>query len=287
MTAVATIIIPYAPYHLPVVQRAVQSAQSQTIECDVLAGPSKDTPAHWRNIGMEVDTPFVVFLDADDMLNSRFVEDCLTAYQEGQYVYTNWTEGGREYSPRDCAWSPQSHHIVTTLYPTAIFRALGGFDPDLIGHEDADFYMRSYSRGVCGVHVKKALVERPEMSGLRSRSFHDDERYNSIIADVVNRNGGLTKIMACCGNNQPIPDNPAAGQPGDVLAESLWLGMQSVYSPSTGRIYIGGNGNKLMVHPEDITALKTIHGKPMLREVVDLTRLAPKREEVLKDSGLL
>ncbi len=290
MPAVATIIIPYASYHADIVQRAVKSAEAQTIQCDVVAVESPGTPAHGRNLALNVDTHFVIFLDADDILHKSFVSECLLDYQAGKYVYTSWAEGAGQWvhKPKDCAWSGDSHHIVTTLYPTALFKYLGGFDETLPGHEDADFYMRSYAAGICGLHCDKPLVLRPDDTGQRSKDFHARADYKQILETVALRNGGMARIMACCGNpDVAVAADPGAGQPGDVLAETLWTGMRSEYSPYSGRIYVGGNGSKLMASPSDIEKLRDMQGRPLFRSIRDPRDLAPARERVLKDAGLV
>jgi len=287
--AIATIIVPFAPYHANIVERAVKSAEVQTIRCDVKAIESIGTPAIGRNYGKTVDTPFLVFLDADDILHPSFVAECLLDYQEGKYVFTSWAEGAGQwvFKPKPCAWSGESFHIVTTLYPTALFKYLGGFDETLPGHEDADFYMRSYAAGICGIHLDKPLVLRPDDTGQRSKDFHARADYKDIIERVALRNGGMARIMACCGNpDSAVQADPGAGQPGDVLAETLWTGMRSEYSPYSQRLYVGGNGSKLMVSPTDIERLKDNQGRPLFRATRDPRQLAPKREQVLKQSGL-
>ena len=270
-------------YHAGIVGRAVKSAEAQTIRCDVIAIQSPNTPAIGRNHALTVGTSFVAWLDADDILDPTFIAECVRAYQEGKYVYTSWYEGDYVHRPRECAWSNDSHHIVTTLYPTALFKHLGGFDERLPGHEDADFYMRSYAAGICGLHLDKPLVTRPENSGQRSEAFHARADYETIMRDVTIRNGGMARIMACCG--QPdiaVQAEPGAGQPGDVLAITLWSGMRTEYSPYTERKYVGGNGVKLMVSPTDIENF------PHLFQVaIDPRTLAPKREQVLRQSGLV
>lgn len=280
----ATIIIPYADYHSGIVERAIASAAAQTILCEVKAGLSPKTPSIFRNkAAKSATTPFVVFLDADDVLDRTFMERCLEAYQTGSYIYTSWYEGDYIHKPANCAWSANSHHIVTTLYPAALFNHLGGFDESLIGHEDADFYMRSSSRLVCGRFLDQPLVSRPEDSGKRSKQFQSNSSYSSIIQSVVERNGGLTQIMACCGG-VGIPAEVSAGQqlPTDVLAQTLWMGTRSENGHVTGRMYIGGNGSKVWIDPRDLE--RTPH---LFKKVEDLSQLAPKREIVLKESGLI
>jgi hypothetical protein len=279
---IATIYIPYAPYHKHLVQRAIVSGLRQTVNCEVLSDLCLQSPAVYRNRAKMAKTPFVVFLDADDVLHPRFVEACLGAYQEGRYVYTSWYEGDYVHKPRACAWSSNSHHIVTTLYPTAIFNALGGFDETMPGHEDADFYMRSYAHRICGIHLDEPLVVRPEDSGQRSRDFHAHPDYQLIMSETVRKNGGLINIMACCGAEGAQVQHPlGAILPGDVIAETLWMGMRSENGQASGRMYIGGNGTKVSIDPKDVAA-----APHLFRMVQDMRELAPKRERVLKDSGL-
>lgn len=287
-TPITTIIIPWADYHEGIAMRAFNSALKQTVYCDVVSDRSEGTPAKFRNeAAFRATTPFVTFLDADDILDPKFIETALLAYQNGKYVYSNWRDGVKTWKPRPCPWSPSSHHIVTTLYPTEIFKALRGFDERLPGHEDADFYMRSYAHWVCGIHVDETLVYRPEDSGQRSKAFHADPNYDLILSSVVQKNGGIENIMGCCGGvSTPAPNNPGAPQPGDILAETLWAGTRSEYSQETGRVYVGGNHNLIHVAPVDVQNLKDLAGRPLFKPAKDYAGLAPDRERILKDAGL-
>jgi hypothetical protein len=279
-----SIYIPYAPHHAELVIRAIESAERQTIPCNVISGLSKDTPARLRNDAMFAETPFLVFLDGDDVLEPTFVEECLRAYHTGYYVYTNWYCDSVLRKPNLCVGASNVYrsHLVTTLYPTAIFKALGGFDESLPGHEDVDFYLRSHRAGVCGLHVDKALLHYTQ-HGQRSLSFKQRADKKAIMDDVFARNGGQFTIMACCGQpGQPAQVNPGAEQPGDVLAQTLWAGMRSEVGVATGRVYVGGNGSKIYVNPADIE--QTPH---LFRAVQDVNALAPKRDVILKESGLV
>lgn len=282
MTFPATIFIPFAPYHANIVARAYQSALAQTVECEVVIGLSVGTPAKLRNQAMQCDTDFMVCLDADDLLEPHFVEHCLDTYDGKHYVYTAWSEGKAAFKPLPCPWSPDSHHIVTTLYPTKIFQRLGGFDETLPGHEDADFYMRSYASGVCGIFLDEVLVHRPD-SGRRSLDFHARSDYQYILENTVKKNGGIEKIMGCCGNpGIQAQHDPGQPQAGDVLVETLWSGMHSEYSPYSERLYVGGNHNQIFVAAIDVEKFPHLY-KP----VEDLKQLFPSKERVLKESGLV
>lgn len=281
---VASIFIPYADYHHTLVQRAIASAQAQTVPCEVHYALSPRTPAHFRNQAREAQTPFIVFLDADDLLEPTFVERCLQAYQPMHYVYTNWLVGDELRRPNLCVTRDEDYrsHLITTLYPTALFKAIGGFDEDLPGHEDVDFYLRSHREGICGLHVDEALLVYTD-DGQRSDLFNVRADKKAIMDDVFLRNGGQQTIMACCGQpGTPAPNNPGQALPGDVTAQTLWAGMHTEVGMVSGRVYNGGNGSILNVDPRDIE-----QAPHLFRQVQDLRKLAPDREQVLKESGLL
>lgn len=284
MTFLTTIYIPFASYHQTVVHRAIASATQQTIPAIVLAAESPRTPARFRNEAMNATTPFVCFLDADDMLEPTFIEECLRAYQPMKYVYTSWKCGSVEVKPNLCVTADDDYrsHLVTTLYPTDIFKALGGFDESLSGHEDVDFYLRSASQGVCGVHVDKPLLKYTD-DGARSETFNQRADKKAIMDRVFLANGGQRTIMACCGQpGEPAASNPGTEQPGDVLATALWSGMRSEVGHVTGRVYVGGNMSKIYVDPRDVE-----HTPHLFKPVKDLRKLAPDRDKVLRESGLV
>lgn len=280
MTPVATILIPYASYHKHLVDRAIDSAVWQTVDCDVVALESPNTPATVRN--MPVSTPFVVFLDADDFLLPSFVEECLRVYEQGRYIYTSWTEGDIERRPRECPFLNGSYHIVTTLYPANVLQAIGGFDTTLPGGEDVDFYLKSASHGICGIYLNKPLVARPDDSGLRSKQYVELDVHDEILHQIVTKHGGVNNIMGCCGGTgSPAGNNPGAQMPGDVLVQTLWAGMHSENGHVSGRMYIGGNGNQIWVDPRDLAVMPTF-----FRQVQDLSKIAPDKATVLKQAGL-
>ena len=143
MTLAATIIIPVAPYHEALVERAVTSAQLQTVPCTIIQAYDRNGrgPSYTRNRALEqVETDFVVFLDADDWLDPAFVERCLSVWQAGSYVFTDWVEDGEIHSAPARPWcDDQQWHVITTLLPTQAVRDVGGFD-DLPGAEDTELY---------------------------------------------------------------------------------------------------------------------------------------------------
>lgn len=258
MVVLASICIPVGPYHRDIAQRAIASAHAQTIPCDVRVLVDEDGQgAGWcRNrLAADTDSLFVVFLDADDQLEPTFVEDCISAYDAGYYVYTNWYEDGVEqHAPENDEWvaGVARLHLVTTLLPTVAFRQVGGFDEKLPGIEDQEFYLKLRAFGWCGKRLEKPLLHyHPE--GQRSHNFMQNPQKTAIRNVVMNRWKDQI-IMGCCGGNPPPQADSGERLLGDVLVEAL-------YAPSTqfgvnGRFYKRTfyQGQQLWIAPEDLAA---------------------------------
>lgn len=295
MKPVATIYIPYAHYHTDIRLRAIESAERQTVKCKVLSGLSLNTPAHFRNTAKFADTDFVIFLDADDTLAPTFVEECLRVYEQGTYVYSTWNQSEQVMTPREC--NPYlahdfndgrgvigGYHLVTTLYPTAVFKALGGFDDTLKGMEDVDFYMRSQRLGVCGVLCDKPILNYNGEGITRSKKFRALQDYEDLRRSIIERNGGIEAMGGCCGvTGGGEQANLVGAQPGDVAVQTLYA-PSIMFGRATNRFYPRPlfMGQTIMVAPEDAEAMPEF-----FRRVESLKELAPTRERALKESGLI
>lgn len=296
----ATIFIPFADYHKSVVENAYASAINQTIECEVVVGASEGTPSKLRNLAFESKNDFCIFLDADDTIAPNFVEECLRTYQTGSYVYTSWMQGDRLMRPRPC--DPYTkhdfddgrgeiggYHLVTTLYPTVIFKALGGFNELLPGMEDTDFYMRSQFNGVCGILCDKPLLSYNGHEETRSKQFQKRADYEDIRRQIYYENGGTQAMAGCCGiYSGGEQANLIGAQEGDIPAMTLYAPATQYGHPhpATGMIRFYPRpqfmGQTIMVAPHDVQAMPNL-----FRAVVDLREVAPLREKVLAESGLV
>lgn len=253
-----TFVIPTAPYHDAVLQEALASVHAQTLVCPVVV--IKDhhrRGAGWaRNEGLkQVDTPFVAFLDADDLIEPTFAEQCLRAYDGRHYVFTDWQTDTRIEAPERPWAGDGTAHIVTTLLPTNYVRALGGFDEQLPGGEDTDFYWKLTRNGLCGKRLAQALVHYRK-GGLRAQQFVNSPHYHDIMRRVVARYERLPMACQDCGGNLLDIDTPPLGErvEGDVLAEALWQGDRPERGRVSRRIYRGGWNSKLWMDPRDIDA---------------------------------
>lgn len=297
---IATIFIPFSEAHKPLVQFAYKSAIEQTVNCEVVIGKSDGTPSLLRNMAFKANTPFCTFLDADDRMAPNFIEECLRTYQTGSYVYTSWMQGDRLMRPRPC--DPYTkhdfddgrgeiggYHLVTTLYPTVIFKALGGFNELLPGMEDTDFYMRSQFNGVCGILCDKPLLYYSGDSNSRAKEFMAMSNFEEIRRGIIEHNGGNQAMAGCCGVfSGGEQANLVGAQEGDIPAQTLYAPCTQVGHPHpvTGqrRFYLRPQfmGQTIMVAPHDVQAMPNF-----FRAVIDLREVAPLREKVLAESGLV
>lgn len=282
---IATICIPVGTYHESLYLDAFASAQAQTVECDVMLYFDREGrgAGYARNqAAKDTETPFIIFLDADDRLEPTYAEECLRRYERGKYVYTGWYAGDAiripaQYTP----YNNGGFHLVTTLLPTAAFEAVGGFDETLPGHEDCDLYLKLAHIGICGELIPKPLVHyRP--FGLRGKQFREHADYDAVRKAVYERNGGQATIM-CCGKDLPMAqNNPGERREGDVLAMALWAGLRNEGSEADpSRVYRGGNGSLQWVNAQDVKS------RPDLwRQMHTNETLTPDKADVLKAAGL-
>ncbi len=257
MTALVTIVIPVASYHLTHVARAIASAQAQTVPCDIL--PLLDEHGHgagaMRNQGLkQVSTEFVCFLDADDELQPAFVERCVAVYrQTRRYVFTDFYDhtGAVHHAP-ECAWVDRTWHAVTTLLPTAWAKAVNGFDEKLKANEDTDFYVKLNTANYCGIRLPEPLMTYHTVDGKRHAALDERER-EQFHALMDSRYRG--KVMACCGT--PPPASQALSDSyGTVQARPKWgygkrVAIGAVSGRNYGRI---DSGYTVAIDPRDAQA---------------------------------
>lgn len=238
--------------------RCLPSIEAQTIPVTRIAqlDAAGEGPAALRNAMLaQVQTPFVVFLDADDWVEPDFAEAALAAWQPGHYVYTDWFEDDRVKAAPAHPWcTDQQWHVITALIPTAAAQAVG-FDPQLPGAEDTAFYWQLVRQGTCPLHLPRPLFHYGK-EGTRSRAFLARPDWQQWVGRIVQQYGGY---MGCCGGHDRATTSESlvanTPEPGDVLAVALWNGNRRERGRVTGRLYPRvGNGRAVWVAPADIAA---------------------------------
>lgn len=242
MTPVATIIIPCAPHHEPLLPRAVASVENQTVPTIALvkvdrADKQRQGPAGIRNeLLAQVETEFVGFLDADDWLEPTFVAHCQPVAQAGTYAYTDWFFDERIKEATNTPWLHEDDwHLVTVLMRTDDARRVGPFDETLAAMEDTDWFLKAALYDICGKRVPKALVHYTA-AGRRSQQALRNGQLHTIKLRLKER---YAYKMGCCLTPGTADMHIPAGerQPGDVLAMALWGGNHAKHGKGTGRRY--------------------------------------------------
>jgi hypothetical protein len=249
-----TFIIPIAPRHTKLAERAIASVRAQTVQCELLTMHDNDArgPGVLRNAMLaQVETPFVSFLDADDWIEPTFAEDTINEWHRvggNNYIYTDWLEQDGSVVETPCLngidgrpmsvttqrpYCGGTWHVITTLIPTAWAREVGGFDQSMKGVEDTDFYLKLCTTFRCGHRLPKALFHYSPGGG-RAIDFRNSEDYDRTMRDLSLRYGGR---MGCCGDEQAISAPIGQKQEGDVLAMALWQGNRGEHGRVTGRPY--------------------------------------------------
>ena len=251
-----TVITPIAPHHQELFPRCRASVEQQTVAVRHLhmVDHKKRGPGYIRNqLLKQVETEYVVFLDADDYLEPTFVEECLDVVEPHGYVYTNWWEGDTEKEMTDGEGWDKSWHLVTCLIHTDMVRIAGGFDETMIAMEDTDLFLKFDGYAYCGIKVDKSLVNYTN-DGKRSK----DARNDKLIPGIKRQLSGKYINMGCCSDkNNPTGARPAVGQkaPGDVQVMALWQGNQVTGGAVTGRRYQrASRPMRLWVDPRDAKA---------------------------------
>lgn len=269
-----TVVIPVAPYHLDAADEAVASCTAQTVPVEVVRVIDHERRgAGWaRNHGLaQVETPFVTFLDADDLLVPTFAERMLTAYDGQHYVYCDHYQDGERVRAPAQAWVDGTWHVVTTLVPTAWVRFVGGFDEALLGGEDTDLYWKLRQNGLCGRLLSEPLMHY-RSGGQRSQTFFKSDQFQTFQTLLHTRYGG--QRMACCGENtDQTPINERTS--GTILVQTLWAGNRQQRGSVTGALYPrAGNGALMWVDARDVD-----HAPHLWLEVVK-TPTPPSRPEL-------
>lgn len=260
MGAVASIIIPIASHHTTIAEQAIASAESQTVPVEVI--PMIDTAARgagaMRNEGVRrASAPFVVFLDADDVIEPVFVQKTLATYRPGFYCYTDWIANGKLMRAPDCSptnvWQTGAVHLVTCLIPRAFHVASLGFDETLSGFEDTAYFVMLHSFGFCGLRCPEPLLHYRSRLGQRSKDFSTSGNYDKVNQDLVRRYGKYMAVGCGCGGGN-APENVSANVPniGDVLCECNYAPTRKVGRATQKQYVRAGFGERIWVDPADV-----------------------------------
>jgi hypothetical protein len=143
-----------------------------------------------RNVGVEATTAeYVLCLDADDRLDSAFLETCVAALERHPLAaiaygdILGFDEDGAVQQLRE--WDTQTELHVNLVGSASLFRRaaweqVGGYDTE-IGHADWDFWIGCIEHGWIGVRAAGALWHYRVHDGLYSRLVGKDQEIRARI----------------------------------------------------------------------------------------------------------
>lgn len=171
--------------------------------CDACAGecvtiihqPNRGLPAARNRGASGADTPYLVFLDADDYVRPRFtrtLHDALVAADDSvSHAYCQEQLVGLGHGVwRVPEWDVRllkvtNLHPVTCLVRRDRFEAVGGFNESMTGgYEDWDLWLSFAERGWRGVRVREPLFvwRRHSHDTMVMNVIHDHERlYGALV----------------------------------------------------------------------------------------------------------
>ncbi len=254
---VVSIVIPVAPLHQRYLVDALDSCLAQTIvDWEVIViDDSRDASmpeiiqshpfarvyhslgkgtGRARNIGiMHAHGQFVLFLDADDILEPSALEDMLQAYvkHDGGYIYSDCKIPGDpkkidlpgetieavDYDQETFIRSGYTDdmpgcHSVTILIAKADLDQTQGFDETLAYWEDWKLPLELAVLGIRGVRVPKPLLVYRFNTGVRR---HASKAQEGAIKEALRQQfepytTGVKQMCACTGGNGGTPAKNAA-----------------------------------------------------------------------------
>lgn len=146
-----TVITPTIPERAELLKECIASVSAAGLIHLIGSDPQRLGPARVRNTLLQrVTTPWVVFLDDDDVLYPQYQRIVEKRFKDADVIYTAWDLlGGEEPKPRpfDADVLRQGNYIpVTACVRTEAIRAVGGFPEDWV-LEDHGLWIRLLDAG--------------------------------------------------------------------------------------------------------------------------------------------
>lgn len=182
-----TVVIPTIEERADMLAEALESVGKQTVgEPAVLVAVDSDRvgPAEVRNRLVEqVCTPWILFLDDDDLLHADYLETVMPSFDESDIVYTWCVEDGFNVGLDrlfDEVELKRANYIpVTICVKTELFRSIGGF-PSGVAYEDWAMYLKFLDVG-----AKWTLIPEKKWTYRRHDGSRTYQNHYKIAAGLI------------------------------------------------------------------------------------------------------
>ena len=220
-----------------------------------------------RNTGIAAaSAPYILCLDADDRLKPDalmllYNERCPQGVVYGDLEYFGDRTGVHNLPELSLAilLRGTSPLAVTALMPREAWREVGGFDEQLPGMEDVDFWIKLAERGVCGMRVPAVTFEYRRHAYSRQAGIEADNRakMQEIVRVIQQRYRKVASEMANI--EQKCATCPGKGGQGNGVATVI---PQGVDPNNTVRIrYVGAMMGSFRIHGFGSGAKYTVNGR--------------------------
>jgi GT2 family glycosyltransferase len=220
-----------------------------------------------RNTGIAASTaPYILCLDADDRLKPNALQMLYDMRCPQGVVYGDLEYFGDRTGVHNLPeWSlgillrGTSPLAVTALMPREAWREVGGFDEQLPGMEDVDFWIRLAERGVCGLRIPSVTFEYRRHAASRQAGIEADNRakMQQIVDIIKQRHRKVASEMATI--EAKCATCPGKGGQGTGVATAI---PQGVDPNNTIRIrYVGRMNGSFLIHGFGSGAKYTVSGR--------------------------
>jgi glycosyltransferase involved in cell wall biosynthesis len=306
-----SVVIPVGPGHERYVRDALESVYAQdesAWECIVVNDTGKSWPdgfrspvagcpwalvvpteggprgaAQARNLGAQYARgKALLWLDADDFLLPGVLREMMELFDgTGGIVYGDWLRFDGDWrTPMEAyaSWDfkcgavlRKMQHSVTSLVPREAHERIGGFDTNMQGWEDWDYFIALQAAGLCSYRLPRAtFVYRFRAGRRREASFGARVGLKEYLYNKWRDyyEGRLT--MACpggCGDSRRsprAPNNQAIGGLGQQIPPEGEVVLVVYQGPETAPVTIKG--------PTTGTLYRVVHGERRMLFVADLSR---------------
>ena len=233
-----------------------------------------------RNRGIEAaSAPLILFLDADDYLMPKALEEMVKVYTQSEagYVYTDIVsdDGKKQRIVETKEYSQKSISVALTHAVTVLMSKEDAlsvlFREDLETWEDWDFFIRCAQKGICGKRIALPLFGWRTTTGTRR-----NVSTNKSKEEVIGQTEEVYEMCGCSGKGrtsalqrlqkQEISSKDSPDGNNYVTMKYIGGGTGNVTFKikGTNRTYKGGNSPQhryIVVHPDDVETLASYPDK--------------------------